>query len=177
MNRTAYYEYSNDGKNEIIRLPYKNASYDEQTGQSNFYNLDLSMYLINGEFSEELLNRAELENRYISLSMPKFKFEYSTSLKTMMQTLGVTDAFSEASADFSSMFEKGSMYIMNAVHKTYIDVDEKGTEAAAVTAIGMATSSLPPQPITVKFNKPFTFVIRDDSAKEILFIGEYAFTE
>ena len=73
------------------------------------------------------------------------------------------------------MFDNGNMWIDSSIHKTYIKVDEEGTEAAAVTALGMAGSAMPPEPIEVKFNKPFTFVIRDDANGEILFMGEYAF--
>lgn len=58
-----------------------------------------------------------------------------------------------------------------------IEIDEKGTEAAAVTSIGMAGSSLPPQPIDVKFNEPFTFVIRDNISGEVLFLGEFSFAK
>ena len=83
--------------------------------------------------------------------------------------------FSVKDADFSGMFNSGTMFISDAIHKTYISVDEKGTEAAAVTALMMAGSALPPKPVELKFNKPFYFVIRDNTSSEILFIGRYAF--
>jgi len=63
------------------------------------------------------------------------------------------------------------------MHKTYIKVDERGTEAAAVTGLFGGAESVPPEPIVVKFDTPFTYVIRDDANGEILFIGEYAFAE
>jgi serpin B len=69
------------------------------------------------------------------------------------------------------------MWMDSTLHKTYIKVDEEGTEAAAVTALGMAGSALPPEPVKVTFNKPFTFVIKDNQNGEILFMGEYAFAE
>lgn len=61
----------------------------------------------------------------------------------------------------------------DTVQKTYINVDEEGIEAAAATGIGMATSSLPPEPVIVEFNKPFTFIICDDTNNQVLFIGSY----
>ena len=61
--------------------------------------------------------------------------------------------------------------------QTYISVDEKGTEAAAVTGMAMAGSSLPPEPTIMKANRPFTYLIRDNTSGEILFLGEYAFVE
>ena len=94
-----------------------------------------------------------------------------------MKKIGVSDAFVPSSADFGKMFDKGNAYLMDAVHKTYIKVDEEGTEAAAVTTAGMAGSALPPEPIEVKFNKPFTFVNKDNANGEILFIGEYSFAK
>ena len=69
------------------------------------------------------------------------------------------------------------MFITDAIHKTYITVDEKGTEAAAVTGTGMGATSLPPEPVEIKFDKPFTFVICDNISGEILFMGEFAFAE
>lgn len=177
MNRTGYYRYYSDGENEVIVLPYKNAYYDEKKNENIFYDLDIAMYLVKGEFSEKLIASEDLGSRYISLSMPKFKFEYSTSLKGIMQELGAPYAFSAEKADFSNMFDGGNMFISDALHKTYINVNEEGTEAAAVTAVMMAGSALPPEPIEVKFNEPFTFVIRDNDSSEILFLGEYAFVE
>ena len=70
------------------------------------------------------------------------------------------------------MFEPGSMWITDVLHKTYITVDERGTEAAAATVAGMAGAALPPEPIEMKVDKPFTFVMRDNQSGEILFIGE-----
>ena len=73
------------------------------------------------------------------------------------------------------MFDCGNMWLDSTIHKTYIKVDEEGTEAAAVTGGGMGGTSLPPEPLEIKYNKPFTFVIKDNINGEILFMGEYAF--
>lgn len=109
--------------------------------------------------------------------MPKFESEFDTSLIDIMNKLGVEDAFEHSKADFTNMFDSGNMYLMAAMHKTYIKVDERGTEAAAVTGLFGGATSVPPEPIVVKFDTPFTYVIRDDANGEILFIGEYAFAE
>jgi len=69
------------------------------------------------------------------------------------------------------------MWITDTVHKTYISVDEHGTEAAAVTGMGMAGSALPPKPIEFILDRPFSFIIRDNISDEILFMGEYAFVD
>ncbi|MBQ6845877.1 MAG: hypothetical protein IJO61_01980, partial [Oscillospiraceae bacterium] len=93
--------------------------------------------------------------------------------------IGIVKAYDEELAEFKPMVTFEDMWIEDVLHKTYIEIDEEGTEAAAVTAVGMggSGSAEPPEPIELKFNKPFTFVIRDDVSGEILFMGEYAFAE
>ncbi|MBO5408637.1 MAG: S-layer homology domain-containing protein [Clostridia bacterium] len=181
MNETAYYGYYYDDVIEVLALPYKNRVYDETVQEMHSYDFDISMYLIRGEYSEDtlikLIENRSLTNKRIKLSVPKFESEFDTSLCSIMNRLGVVDAFYEGKADFTAMFDSGDMYLMDAVHKTYINVDEKGTEAAAVTMLVGGATSVPPQPIVVKFDTPFTYVIRDDANGEILFLGEYAFAE
>ena len=108
--------------------------------------------------------------------MPKFKTEFSTSLNDIFHALGIKKAFSRQ-AEFGKMFEEGNMWITDSIHKTYINVDENGTEAAAATGIGGAGSALPPQPIECRADRPFTYIIRDNLSGEILFMGEYAFAD
>ena len=121
------------------------------------------------------INDNAFKSTYIKMAMPKFKIEYSTDLNDIFMNMGITTAFDEKNADFTKMFDKGNMWFTKTIHKTFINVDEKGTEAAAVTAIGMGGSALPPEPIELKFNKPFYFAIRDNTSGETLFMGRYAF--
>ena len=183
MNRTAWMNYSETEGVQIVKLPYLNRKDNiDENGEytdTQILDMDISMYLMmsENEFNpEELLNKAELSSRYISLSMPKFSVEYSANINEMLRNIGINKAFGQ-SAEFGKMFDSGNMSITDVIHKTYIKTDEEGTEAAAVTSLGMAGSSLPPEPLKVRFNKPFTFVIRDDKNGEILFMGEYAFAE
>lgn len=181
MNETAYYGYYNENGTEVLALPYKNRVYDETAEEMISYDFDVSMYLIRGDYSENtlssLIENNSLANRRIKLSIPKFESKFDTSLINLMNNLGVVDAFEDEKADFRKMFDSGNMYLMAALHKTYIKVDERGTEAAAVTGLFGGATSAPPEPIVVKFDTPFTYVIRDDANGEILFMGEYAFVE
>ncbi len=181
MNETAYYGYYNENSTEVLALPYKNRVYDETAEEMLSYDFDVSMYLIRGDYSENtlsgLIENKSLANKRIKLSIPKFESEFDTSLIDIMNNLGVVDAFEDKKADFRKMFDMGNMYLMAAMHKTYIKVDERGTEAAAVTGLFGGATSVPPEPIVVKFDTPFTYVIRDDANGEILFMGEYAFVE
>lgn len=189
MNKTKWFPYAETKSVKILEMPYKNrvdkvSDDGEYLGTDRYDNLDVSMYLImaDGDINveEELsaaINDGSFESTYIKMSMPKFKIEYAASLNKMLMNMGIASAFDSEKADFTRMFDKGNMWFTNTVHKTFISVDEKGTEAAAVTAIHMAGTSLPPQPIELKFNKPFYFAIRDNTSGETLFMGRFAFAE
>lgn len=185
MNGTGWMHYALEDNVSIVELPYltrenifdKDGEYIETR---NLENISISMYLMmsDGSFCpEEVLDKAEFDSKFIALSVPKFNIEYDIELSDILKTIGIQKAF-DTDADFRGMFDKESMWLDSAIHKTYIKVDEEGTEAAAVTALAMAPgSALPPEPIEVKYNKPFIFVIRDNHNGEILFLGEYAFAE
>ncbi len=187
MNKTEWINYTQTKSAEIIELPYKNRAdkFDEKgeyLGSDVFDDIDVSMYVIAAENDinpaaelEAAIEGGSFERRYIKLSLPKFKIEYEASLNEMLMNMGIVSAFSENGAQFEKMFDNGNMAFTGVRHKTFITVDEKGTEAAAVTAIGMAGSALPPEPYEIKFNKPFYFVIRDNAGEEILFMGRYAY--
>ena len=188
MNKTAWMNASVTMPDiKVLELPYKNRFHSvspegEYLGSKMYDDIDVSMYLLMSdrninpeEALSEFLKNGDLNNTYIKLSMPKFKIEYESNLNKMLKDLGIKKAFTNSEADFTKMFDKGNMFISNAIHKTYINVNEEGTEAAAVTAIDMAGSALPPQPTELKFNKPFYFIIRDNTSGETLFVGKYAF--
>ena len=115
--------------------------------------------------------RKELRTQRMRVSLPKFKLECEMDLTDMLRDMGMSLAFSN-SADFSKL-SPTSLCIDFVKQKTYIDVNEEGTEAAAVTAIGMRTTSVAPD-VTVDFtaDHPFFYLIRSDSTGDILFIGQ-----
>jgi len=114
-------------------------------------------------------------NAIVNLKLPKFTFEYNTTLNNALIALGMETAFSNDKADFSEIADK-PLKISVVKQKTFIDVNEKGTEAAAVTFIGVATTSVgpSPQPKIVDFfaDRPFLFIIRENSTGAVLFIGQ-----
>ncbi len=126
--------------------------------------------------------------RVVRLSMPRFKLEKSVDAKDLLQEMGMTDAFSPAEgvADFSGMADFDhpdspdvGIYIQDVFQKAFVEVNEKGTEAAAVTTvIGTAMpASVPPTPlppVAMKVNRPFVFVILDTYTRSILFVGRVA---
>ncbi|MBR6243814.1 MAG: hypothetical protein IKQ90_10010 [Ruminococcus sp.] len=110
----------------------------------------------------------------LSVTMPKFKYNYTTSLNKILNDMGIKTAFSPSGADFSEMgsSDLGNLYIQNVLHKTAIEFNETGTRAAAVTAIFMAASAAPPEKIVnLDFNRPFVYMIVDNETDLPVFIG------
>jgi serpin B len=169
MHQTINLSYK-DGRNyRAVELPY-----DTNT---------MSMVLIvpdEGSFAdfensltaESILSIvSSLDNRKLNLTMPRFKFEYKTGLKEILPDMGMTDAFSSA-ADFSGMTGVEALFIADVLHKAWVSVDEKGTEAAAATAVMMAGSAPPKdEPFDFTIDRPFIFLIMDNITDSILFIG------
>jgi serpin B len=111
----------------------------------------------------------------VVVTMPRFKFSWKTELKDILSAMGMPKAFTPFVADFSGINGGKDLYIGYVKHKTFIDVNENGTEAAAVTAVGMFTTSMPVEPankIYFKVDRPFIFTITEKSTGVILFIGE-----
>jgi len=122
---------------------------------------------------DENLKLSSDEKDGVNIKIPKFKFDYNLNLKQDLKNLGVKDAFDEINADFSKMAEVKELFVSEALHKADIEFTEKGVKAAAVTVFAMAPNSLPipRNPVEVVINKPFMFVIRDRSTKDIWFTG------
>lgn len=112
---------------------------------------------------------SSLQPRLVELTLPKFKFEAPLDLKETLQALGMTDAFTSA-ADFSGMDGTRNLVITDVLHKGFVAIDEKGTEAAAATAVIVGDTSAP-EPATLVADKPFVFFIRDIPTGAILFVG------
>jgi len=113
-----------------------------------------------------------LNSKYFAeLRMPKFKIEYEITLNEILKAMGMEIAFDPSRADFSRMASDSSrvLYIDEVKHKTFVEVNEEGTEAAAVTSVVMTTWSGPPMLV---IDSPFVFAIRERSSGTILFIGK-----
>jgi serine protease inhibitor len=100
--------------------------------------------------------------------MPKFKFEYEKNLNDQLKFLGMLDAFNPELADLSGISDD-DIYVSFVKQNTFVDVNEEGTEAAAVTTVGIYNTSMPP---TYTIDKPFIFTIRERMTNALLFIGK-----
>lgn len=118
----------------------------------------------------------QLKDTSVNLSLPKFRTESSFDLVQTLSALGMHDAFSSQYANFTAMIESKQRFAISAVvHKAFIDLDEKGTEAAAATAVIMTRSAMldrrPVPPVIFKADHPFLFLIKDNQTHSILFLG------
>lgn len=115
---------------------------------------------------------AQFREREVALYLPKLKLAYERVLNDDLKALGIRQAFVEGGADFTRMSPRGAdLFISVVKHKTYVDIYEEGTEAAAVTSVEIGVVSLPVVP-TMRVDRPFLFAIRERLSGTILFIGK-----
>lgn len=113
---------------------------------------------------------AALERTRVTLQMPKFTFESSFALKDALAAMGMPLAFDPGNADLSGMDGARDLFISSVLHKAFVSVDEKGTEAAAATAGIAGITSAPSRQVDLALDRPFVFVIRDITGT-VLFVG------
>ncbi|MCH8146329.1 MAG: serpin family protein, partial [Gemmatimonadetes bacterium] len=104
------------------------------------------------------------------VGLPKFTLEYEIELNDVLTALGMGVAFVENVANFSKMRQANDLFISSVKHKTFVDVNEEGTEAAAATSVGVGITSAGPAPFLV--DRPFLFVIRERFSGAIIFMGK-----
>lgn len=103
--------------------------------------------------------------------LPKFKFSYEKYLNDQLMAMGMVDAFLDSRANLSGISDQ-SIFVSFVKQNTFVEVDEVGTEAAAVTTIGVVTTSWPPEPTQFVIDKSFVFAIRERTTNTLLFIGQ-----
>lgn len=153
-----------------IKLPYGNESYTmyvlvPQSGVS----IDQLTAQLNADTWEQWCNSFYLQEE-VNLHFPRFTFEYEHSLSQPLKDLGMDIAFTEA-ADFSGISQTEAVYISDVLHKSFVEVNEEGTEAAAVTAIVFETTSISDN-YYFYANKAFIFMIQEKQTGAILFMGK-----
>jgi serpin B len=125
--------------------------------------------LLNAENVEGWVQKSIEQTKRVYL--PKFEFKFEDSLVNKLKVLGMTDAFDAAKANLTGISEATRLLISDVMHKSYIKVDERGTEAAAVTGITVGVTAYLPDNIFAA-DHPFVFAIRENDTKAILFIGK-----
>jgi len=168
------YRYNDVSEAQILELPYAGK--------------DISMLVVLPKKKDGL---REVENalskgrlkvwtstmhpRDIIVYLPRFHVTSEFTLDRVLASMGMVDAFDPQKADFSGMDgQKGTLFIGVAIHKAYADINEEGTEAAATTAAGIRTTSMPIPPPVFRADRPFLFMIRHNATGIVLFMGRIA---
>ncbi|MBE9467444.1 MAG: serpin family protein [Bacteroidetes bacterium] len=172
MQQEGSFNYLSNDIFEAVELPY---------GGEKF---SMVVLLPNeGKITADIINKLNDDNWNVWLSnfqkvsdihiiMPKFKFEYEKNLNNVLIDMGLGIAFSEK-ADFTKINSAGGIAITKVKHKTFVDVNEEGTEAAAATSVEIGNTSVGPSRV-FNANKPFVFTIKEKSTNSIIFIGKMA---
>ncbi len=171
MRQTGRFRYFDQGAAQILELPYK--------GNSMAMTILLPKTKDGLGQLESSLTAAKLDDwlrRFssdrVDVSLPRFKLGVESELKDALSALGMSVVFKQGAADFSGITGNRDLAISAVVHKAVIEVDEKGTEAAAATAVGfMKSRAVVSPPVAFRADHPFLFLIRDIPTGAILFMG------
>jgi serpin B len=174
MHQQESWRYAEDETTQVLELPYRGGT--------------LSMLILLPKVRDGLqaleqgLSQSQLvawldqlEKRPAVVYLPRFNSRSSLSLVDVLSDMGMPLAFSDA-ADFSGISGSRDLKIGAVVHQAFVDVDEKGTEAAAATGVEMRTTAAPiepEEPVVFRADHPFLFLIRDAGSEQILFMGRY----
>ncbi|XP_004398123.1 PREDICTED: serpin B11 isoform X1 [Odobenus rosmarus divergens] len=153
--------YVNNKLSMIILLPVGTASLEQVEKQ------------LNTKTFHEWTSSANMVEREVEVHIPRFKLAIKYELSSLLNSLGMTDIFNEIKADLSGISPGDGLYLSKVIHKSYVDVNEEGTEAAAATGDSFLVKRLP---IRARFlaNHPFLFFIRHSHTNTILFCGKLA---
>lgn len=169
MHQETSLELVDGEKYTALRVPYANGSFamtillpDEGIAVDD----------VIGELNSDEWNkiRTEQPKQNMKLFLPRFKIECNYDLIPTLNELGMKEAFSSPKG-FGNISDQ-EIFISDVKHKTFIEVDEKGTEAAAVTSISFVTTSMPPQPSIFRVDRPFVFIISEKTSGAVTFIGK-----
>ena len=170
MSKTEMFNYAEYQGCQMVELPYEGGRYSMFVVlPSESMGVDKMLSYVNENLYDQAMSMANATK--VRLTMPKLKLETSLVLNKTLQNMGVKTAFTSA-ADFKGIAEMGPLVLDQVKQKCYIDVTEKGTEAAAVTSIGIRLTSVRPETIvTMTVDRPYLFFIADRNDGNILFAG------
>ncbi|WP_127580216.1 serpin family protein [Paenibacillus koleovorans] len=174
MRRGGSYLYAKQDGYQAVRLPYGGGNYgmvlllpDEGVGPAA-----LGKKLAGGEWERM---KAALQSKPGEVLLPRFKLEYEAGLNDALQALGMQKAFKEGQAEFGAMAQPPvEAFVSKVKQKTYLNVDETGSEAAAVTVIELLAGSAqvnPDAPFRMELNRPFLVAIEERTTGTVLFVG------
>ncbi|XP_069323993.1 serpin B11 isoform X2 [Eulemur rufifrons] len=161
-------------KMQVLELPYVNSKLNMiillPEGTTNLEQVEKQL---NVRTFHRWTSSSNMIEREVEVHLPRFKLEIKYELNSLLESLGMTDIFNQVKADLSGMSPAKGLYLSKVIHKSYLDVSEEGTEAAAATGDSITVKRLP---IRARFmaNRPFLFFIRHIHGNTILFCGKLA---
>ena len=175
MNATDTFAYVSDNKAQYLDMPYGNKTFSMTVILPSATNStdDVLNQLNSSSFSKII---SEMKVQKVHVFFPRFKVKNTFMLNAMLQSMGMKKAFQE-NAELDGIASMKPLFVSFVKHDTYVEVTEEGTEAAAVTTIGVGTTSVGPTEPYFIANKPFLFVIRERSTGVILFVGKMSNVE
>ncbi|MBA3670503.1 MAG: serpin family protein [Gemmatimonadaceae bacterium] len=171
MHRSATMSYASTADYEVVDLPYGNSAFTmsvvlPREGKS----VESVAASLQGSSWTTLMG--QLRPALVDLALPRFKLEWQRTLNDDLKSLGMRDAFAQGGADFTRLSPRGrELFIQFVKQKTFVDVNEEGTEAAAVTSVGVSVTSAP-QTVIVRVDRPFVVMIRERFSGTVLFMGK-----
>ncbi|MBN1693910.1 serpin family protein [candidate division WOR-3 bacterium] len=174
MEVKSKFKYFEDSLLQAIDIPYGIGNYS-MTVILPGYGKDMDQFIaeLTQEKWDEWMSRFSEDS--VNLFLPKLKVEYKADsvLKEVLKDMGMEIAF-DGRADFTQMHKPGGIWIGKVIHKTFLEVDEEGTEAAAATVVEMIWESTGGGEVfpVMRINRPFLFAIRENHSGTILFIGK-----
>jgi serine protease inhibitor len=163
-----------DGDVQMIELPYGDSLFTMSVLMPANSDTPVDRFIeeqVSASNLAEWRSNLRVDMRESTIHLPKFELEYEIKLNDVLNAMGMEIAFDEWEANFSGLSAHGqrNLFLDEVLHKTFIRVDEEGTEAAAVTSVGVMPTSMPPQMIV---NRPFVFIIHERESGANLFMGK-----
>ena len=175
MSKEDELDYFSNSLVSSVKMPYGNGQYNMVVllpGSGN--NSQDIIDELSAQNWKSWMSDYEVEDKVV-VTMPRFKFAFELEMKQVLKEMGMLKAFNPGQSDFSKIADVDDLHINSVVHKSFIDVNESGTEAAAVTSVTFGVTSIQPgadEKIYFTVDKPFVFAITEKDTDAILFIGE-----
>jgi len=170
------FQYYEDKEVQLVKLPYKKDSMSAIVILPN-KNKNINEFIseLSDEKLQSLIKKMSIEE--VRLELPKFELEFSSQLNSVLKKLGMNDAFNENIANFNGI--RNDLYIGEVIQKTYLKVDEEGTEAAAITIVEVEATSADPEEVPKIYpmivDRPILFLLKNNKLpinNELLFISK-----
>lgn len=171
MNQEGSFDYFRNDVFSAVNLPYGNGNFSMMVLVPNDGKNYLDILTAMNEQNWSTWNNSFHKANQIKIYLPKFKFAYKRELNDDLKALGMESMFAENLADLSRINKVEEISVSKVLHKTFVEVNEEGTEAAAVTSVEIKLTSVNPDGSIFKADKPFIFVIMEKDTKALLFMG------